>query len=84
MHRSIEIARKDGRLRVAVRDDGPGLGPESDRAARGNGVGLANTRARLQQLYGDRQDFSVGNHPDGGALVEITIPLRYVDETGQT
>jgi two-component system, LytTR family, sensor kinase len=75
---TVEVARDDGRLRVAVRDDGPGIAPDAARAGGGNGVGLANTRARLEQLYGDRQRFSVGNHPDGGALVELTIPLRYL------
>jgi signal transduction histidine kinase len=71
---SVEVTREDGRLRLAVRDDGPGITAASTRV--GNGVGLANTRARLEQLYGDRQRFVVGNAPGGGALVELTIPLR--------
>src|SRR4030095_2143799 len=74
---TVGIASDDRRLRVTVRDDGPGITATAARASGGNGVGLANTRARLEQLYGDRQRFSVSNHPDGGALVEITIPLRY-------
>jgi len=73
---SVEIARADGRLRVSVRDDGPGIDADVARASRGNGVGLANTRARLEQLYGQHQRFTVGNHPAGGAMVELVIPLR--------
>ena len=73
----VEVARDDGRLRVAVRDDGPGLSREIGRVSSGSGVGLANTRARLEQLYGDRQRFAVGDNPGGGALVELSIPLRF-------
>jgi len=73
---TVEIARDDGQLRVAICDDGPGLSL-SGRAESGNGVGLSNTRARLEQLYGDRQRFVVGNNPGGGARVELTIPLRF-------
>jgi sensor histidine kinase YesM len=71
---SVRVSRADGVLQVAVRDDGVGI--DSRRVESGNGVGLANTRARLDQLYGDRHRFSVGNHPDGGALVELAIPFR--------
>lgn len=71
---SVRVSRDDGVLHVAVRDDGPGVAAEA--AGNGNGVGLANTRARLDQLYGERHRFSVGNHPDGGALVELAIPYR--------
>jgi signal transduction histidine kinase len=79
---SLQVARDDGRLRIAVRDDGPGVAAAMERRSSGNGVGLANTRARLEQLYGARQQFSVGDHPDGGALVEMTIPLRYERSAG--
>jgi two-component system, LytTR family, sensor kinase len=76
---SVEVTREHGRLRLAVRDDGPGITAASTRV--GNGVGLANTRARLEQLYGDRQRFVVGNAPGGGALVELTIPLHRAETT---
>ena len=79
---SLQVSRDDGRLRIAVRDDGPGVAAATERQSSGNGVGLANTRARLEQLYGARQHFSVGDHPDGGALVEMTIPLRYEPPAG--
>jgi signal transduction histidine kinase len=71
---SVQVSRDDGVLRVAVRDDGPGI--VAEQAGNGSGVGLANTRARLDQLYGARHRFVVGNHPAGGAVVEIEIPFR--------
>jgi len=72
---TVVVKREGNRLRLTVRDDGPGLNSQDARGASGNGVGLANTRARLEQLYGDRQQFVVGNYPTGGAQVELTIPL---------
>jgi two-component system LytT family sensor kinase len=76
---SIAIsARTDGDLLVLeVQDDGPGLAP--GRTAAG-GLGLANTRARLAQLYGDR--FSFDPHNGGGGFrVRMRIPYRSVRST---
>lgn len=65
----IAVARRGSRVRMSVRDDGPGI----DDNAR-EGVGLANTRARLEQLYGARHSFAMTNAPDGGAVVAMEIP----------
>lgn len=72
----IEIsARRDGdRLRLAVVDNGAGPGPHT----RGSGLGLANTRARLEHLYGAQQEFEFGPRPEGGFAVRITLPARPV------
>jgi two-component system LytT family sensor kinase len=69
----IEIAaRRDGdRLVLTVRDNGPGLDVQN--AA---GVGLANTRARLEQLYGDRASLELKDAEGGGVLAQITLPYR--------
>ena len=71
---SIEIAgRKLGdRLILQVRDDGPGLsGPGG-----GGGVGLRNTRQRLEQLYGDQFSFELRNADGGGTVVSISLPFH--------
>lgn len=57
-----------------MQDDGPGLPNKWPTTA--TGVGLANTRARLQQLYGTRHEFILGNTNTGGAEVIIIIPFR--------
>jgi len=69
----VEIcARRDGdSLRLEVRDNGGGV------AANGSeGVGIATTRARLQQLYGSSHRFEIRNAPEGGARVSVVIPFR--------
>jgi LytS/YehU family sensor histidine kinase len=64
-----------GTLRVEVMDDGPGLTPPSASAPR-EGVGLANTRARLQQLYPDQHQLTLANRPGGGVVVALCLPFR--------
>src|SRR6185503_11112445 len=49
---TIRARRREGCLEIEIGDDGPGL-PQPD-GTRPQGIGIANTRARLQALYGDR------------------------------
>jgi two-component sensor histidine kinase len=71
----VTAERRDGVLVLGVRDDGVGL--RSDSALRrGEGIGLANTEARLRQLYGNAQRFEVNSPPEGGFTVIIEIPFR--------
>ena len=68
----IEIAsRRDARsLVLEVRDNGPGV------REGGAGVGLSNTRARLEELYGDDASLTLRSAPGGGAIATITIPIH--------
>ncbi len=75
----IHARRENGRLQLEVRDDGPGL-PESKRETLKEGVGLANTQARLQQLYGAVHSFELSNAETGGLVVHLAIPLRMASE----
>jgi two-component system, LytTR family, sensor kinase len=40
------------------------------------GIGLANTRARLEQLYGNRQQFVLRSLEPAGVCAELSIPFR--------
>jgi two-component system, LytTR family, sensor kinase len=58
-------------LHLAVTDDGPGM-PEQLR----EGLGLANTRARLEHVYGRADPLRIVGLPNGRLRVEIVIPFR--------
>ncbi len=71
----IYARRVNGTLQLQVRDDGPGLS-EGQELKPNEGIGLANTRARLQQLHGAAQRFELRNGADGGLVVSVTIPFK--------
>jgi len=70
----IEILgrRENGSLVIDVLDDGVGerAGPFRE------GVGLTNTRARLQALYGGKQSMDLRSEPGAGFRVRLRIPAH--------
>jgi signal transduction histidine kinase len=56
-------------VKFIVRDDGPGLP-----AVYNDGVGVGNTRRRLESLYGDRQSFNLRTMPSAGTEVVVEVP----------
>nr|WP_282452887.1 histidine kinase [Lysobacter sp. CAU 1642] len=82
-HLEIHARRQGSQLELAVLDDGPGCGDKGpEPAGEGHGVGLANTRDRLQVLYGERQQFSAGNRPGGGFEVRMRLPFELSGRRG--
>lgn len=73
-HVELRGRRRGGRLRLEVRDDGPGLASGSGGLR--EGVGTANTRARLEQLYGQDHRFLLRNARGGGFEVILEIPFE--------
>ena len=74
----IEIRSRhaEGRLILQVLDNGPGLGDPNASVQPGKGLGLANTRARLETLYGKTHDFIVRSASNGGVEAAILIPFE--------
>jgi signal transduction histidine kinase len=69
----IEARHVADRLLLRVVDDGPG--PPSDADTKG-GVGLSNTKARLESLYGDAHRFALQRADGGGCVVRVELPFR--------
>ena len=72
----IEItARRNGdRLELEVGDNGGGLLAPTDGLH--EGIGLRNTRSRLQRLYGEEHSLMLRNRTMGGVIVTLTMPYR--------
>ena len=62
-----------GSLHLTVRDSG---GWPKSQAKSQAGIGLANTRGRLQELYGSRARLMLNTDVDGGFAVEMEIPFH--------
>ena len=67
-----------GVLVMQISDTGPGLG-NSESNHKSSGVGLKNTRDRLQQLYGDSQAFTLAPNEPSGLTITINLPFEEGD-----
>jgi len=74
----IEITAfpSNGCLRIQVKDNGPGLTDDSFTNQCGKHVGLANTKARLERLYGSEHLLELTNGPGGGLVVTREVPRK--------
>jgi len=79
----------DAYLCIVIRDTGQGFTVEAlerwrqEPEAEHHGdrhIGIWNARRRLRLLYQDKAQLELSNHPDGGARVEIRLPLQYEDQ----
>ena len=84
----VQITSRSGWCRIGVRDRGPGLSPEDlehmferfyrgdpsrvKQARTGSGLGLSISQ-QIAATHGGR--IQAGNHPDGGALIELILPI---------
>jgi two-component sensor histidine kinase len=87
---AITPSEGGGTLRISARvqhqtlilqlsDTGPGLG-NGNNGQKSSGVGLKNTRERLQQLYGDNQAFTLAPNEPAGLRITINIPYEVKDD----
>jgi two-component system, LytTR family, sensor kinase len=70
----IHAERQDDSLRLQVCDNGPGL--NLPRRNLVEGVGLSNTRSRLEYLYGSGGRFVVREAEEGGLIVTALFPFH--------
>ena len=80
-HVDVRAYRENGSLHLRVADDGVGERIRPYEASR-EGIGLGNTKARLEHLYGSAHAFSARGGTAGGFVVDIVIPFRARAESG--
>ena len=73
---TITVSHFANDLMIEVADDGPGAAIISGNLYRENGVGLVNTRERLQALYKDNYSLVVANNSPSGVKVNIRMPFE--------
>ena len=75
---TVSGRRRGEQLELAVRDNGVGLAAHGNGAAHSGrgGIGLANTRARLAELYGPAATLGLAAVEGGGAEARIALPWR--------
>jgi LytS/YehU family sensor histidine kinase len=73
----VAASRSNSNLQLRVTDTGPGFPVGADSHQR-EGVGLSNTRARLEHMYGAQHDFEISSDPGEGCSVALSVPFREV------
>jgi signal transduction histidine kinase len=76
-------------VKITIRDTGTGIPPElvekvteplfTTKGTKGTGLGLAITKEIVEIEH--RGHFKIENHPDGGVMIEITLPTREDEES---
>jgi signal transduction histidine kinase len=73
----VPARRVNGMLRLQVADNGPGLDGRLDVPSHSaEGLGLANTKARLQNLYGNAHRFELTEAKGSRLVVTMQIPFE--------
>ena len=73
----IRAARSGALLTLLVQDDGSG--GSRPRSEGGSGIGLRNTQARLQTLYGSEARLLLTSNPESGFKAELQLPFNTVE-----
>jgi signal transduction histidine kinase len=71
----ISAYRQDDRLVISISDNGPGLTDPSGPTLK-KGLGLSNTKERLDRMYGSAQCLAFSQTPCGGLTVSLSIPYE--------
>jgi two-component sensor histidine kinase len=80
-HVDVRAYRENGSLHLRVADNGVGVRVRPSESSH-EGIGLGNTKARLEHLYGKEHQFNARGGTNGGFVVDIVIPFRPRAELG--
>lgn len=80
----IRARKENGELVVSVHDNGPGLDALPAEPLGTEGVGLRNTRERLETLYGGENRLQLDSSPLGGLIARVSIPYHTAGELRTT
>ncbi len=74
---TISARRRGARLHLAVTDNGTGLPAGTDiESLMQKGIGLRNTRERLESLYESDHELTISAREAGGTTVQIVLPFH--------
>ncbi len=71
---NIRAAGENGWLKISVADNGKGIENRKPDKAITGGLGLSNTKARLEQFYGANFRFELQNAKEGGLIATLRFP----------
>jgi two-component system, LytTR family, sensor kinase len=71
---AIRARSEAGRLQLRIHNNGPVLAVNGGAPDNG-GIGIRNTRARLEKLYGEQQQLTIENAGNAGVTAALSIPL---------
>ncbi|HSK73019.1 MAG TPA: histidine kinase, partial [Pyrinomonadaceae bacterium] len=78
---NIKASRENGWVKVEVEDNGKGIKDSDLEKVFSSGLGLSNTKARLEQLYGSNFRFHLENAEGGGLIAALRLPHKLKKES---
>lgn len=72
----VRASRAGERLHVSIVDDGPENSPLARDTRKRPGIGLANSRAQLDKLYGTDYRLEFLKRTEGGTTIQLDLPWR--------
>ena len=70
----VSVKRENGSIRISIADSGRGFTLGDDGRPTREGIGIANTRERLDHMYGSSASLRLGNLTTGGAEAVVLLP----------
>jgi sensor histidine kinase YesM len=70
----VSVRRENGTVRISIADSGRGFALGADGRPTREGIGIANTRERLDHMYGSSASLQLGNLTTGGAEAVVRLP----------